>query len=260
MSEQVDNLQSNRPVVVGIPDALRDLLHQREAVCAELEQLPSKVVEDYPAEIGRLTAAFHALPLPPPEYAEILDKRFAEAVQAAETAAAENEAKLKARAAKLEAAAAVTGELDALIAAGDLATLGEAEALERKWNDIVNAVGADAVDAAGFEAKFRPLKEKLDAEAAADREKAEKALKLAEEFTALTAGEDMNLLHDRKTEIEIEYAALGRVPKQAADRYIDALHKAAARLAMHYETLDLARWESYTHKLEIGRASCRERV
>ncbi|WP_187144128.1 hypothetical protein [Victivallis vadensis] len=32
MSEQVDNLQSNRPVVVGIPDALRDLLHQREAV------------------------------------------------------------------------------------------------------------------------------------------------------------------------------------------------------------------------------------
>lgn len=104
MSEQVDNLQSNRPVVVGIPDALRDLLHQREAVCAELEQLPSKVVEDYPAEIGRLTAAFHALPLPPPEYAEILDKRFAEAVQAAETAAAENEAKLKARAAKLEAA------------------------------------------------------------------------------------------------------------------------------------------------------------
>lgn len=115
MSEQVDNLQSNRPVVVGIPDALRDLLHQREAVCAELEQLPSKVVEDYPAEIGRLTAAFHALPLPPPEYAEILDKRFAEAVQAAETAAAENEAKLKARAAKLEAAAAVTGELDALI-------------------------------------------------------------------------------------------------------------------------------------------------
>lgn len=251
MSEQVDNLQSNRPVVVGIPDALRDLLHQREAVCAELEQLPSKVVEDYPAEIGRLTAAFHALPLPPPEYAEILDKRFAEAVQAAETAAAENEAKLKARAAKLEAAAAVTGELDALIAAGDLATLGEAEALERKWNDIVNAVGADAVDAAGFEAKFRPLKEKLDAEAAADREKAEKALKLAEEFTALTAGEDMNLLHDRKNEIEIEYAALGRVPKQAADRYVDALHKAAARLAMHYETLDLARWESYTHKLDL---------
>ena len=120
MSEQVDNLQSNRPVVVGIPDALRDLLHQREAVCAELEQLPSKVVEDYPAEIGRLTAAFHALPLPPPEYAEILDKRFAEAVQAAETAAAENEAKLKARAAKLEAAAAVTGELDALNANGTI--------------------------------------------------------------------------------------------------------------------------------------------
>ncbi len=251
MSEQADNLQSNRSEVIGIPDAIRDILHQREAVCVELEQLPTQTVEDYTAEIGRLVAKFNALPLPPPEYAEILDRRFAEAEKLAQVAASENEARLKARAEKLEQVRGLLTELDTLLVAGEFATLKEAETLEGKWNRLIAEVGSDAVDVASFEAKFRPLKEKLYAEAVADRERSENALKLAEELVALTAGEDMTQLRDRKVAIEAEYATLGRVPKVAADRYLDAVRKAGARLAMHYETIDLARWESYTRKLDL---------
>lgn len=39
--------------------------------------------------------------------------------------------------------------------------------------------------------------------------------------------------------------------KAAADKYNDAHRKAAAKLAQHYETLDLARWESYTLKQDL---------
>lgn len=100
-------------------------------------------------------------------------------------------------------------------------------------------------------AKFRPLQERMAAEVAAENARSEAAAKLTGELIALTAGEDMNLLKERKTAIEAEYAALGKVAKAAADKYNDAHRKAAAKLAQHYETLDLARWESYTLKQDL---------
>ena len=66
MSEQNETLQNGRPAVGGISDNLRELLHRHEAVCGELEQLPSRTVDDYPAEIARITAEFEALPPLPP--------------------------------------------------------------------------------------------------------------------------------------------------------------------------------------------------
>ena len=75
--------------------------------------------------------------------------------------------------------------------------------------------------------------------------------KLADELKSLTEAEDIAPLHDRKPEIEKAYAELGKVPHAAAMRYQDAHRKASTRLAQHYETLDLARWESYTLKLDL---------
>ena len=87
MSEQNETLQTGRSAVGGISDTLREQLHRHEAVCEELEQLPARTVEDYPAGIARITAEFKALPPLPPEYAEILEKRFAAATKEAERAA-----------------------------------------------------------------------------------------------------------------------------------------------------------------------------
>lgn len=251
MSEQNETLQTGRSAVGGISDTLREQLHRHEAVCEELEQLPARTVEDYPAEIARITAEFKALPPLPPEYAEILEKRFAAATKEAERAAAENAERLAQRAAKLEECARLSAELDSLIAGAELVTPGEVEKLEKRWNECLKSVDPEAAGAADFAARFEPLKARILAEAEADRIRGEQAEKLAAELAELTAGEDMAHLQERKTAIEAEYAALGSVPKAAADKYNAAHRAAGTKLAQHYETLDLARWESYTLKLDL---------
>lgn len=251
MSEQIENPQTDRAAGGGMSGELREHLHRREEVCRKLEELPAAAVEDYPAELASLEAAWNDLPEVPPEYAEILDKRFAAAVKAANDAAAEAEARRRARQAKINESAALHLELDRLIAAGELVVPAEVAELGKKWAACTAGLTAEESVEEAFMAKFRPLQERMAAEVAAENARSEAAAKLTGELIALTAGEDMNLLKERKTAIEAEYAALGKVAKAAADKYNDAHRKAAAKLAQHYETLDLARWESYTLKQDL---------
>jgi len=251
MSEQIENPQTDRAAVGGMSGELREHLHRREEVCRKLEELPASATEDYPAELQALRSAWSELPEVPPEYAEILDKRFLAAAEAAEKAAAEAAERQRKHLAKIRESAELHLELDKLIAAGELVVAAEVAALEKKWNEVTAGLGEEESAAAAFLEKFAPLKERMAAEEAADQARSEAAAKLTEELVALTAGEDMDLLKDRKAAIETEYAAIGKVVKAAADRYNDAHRKAAAKLAQHYETLDLARWESFTLKQDL---------
>jgi len=251
MSEQIENPQTDRAAAGGMSGELREHLHQREEVCRKLEELPAAAVEDYPAELEALRSAWNALPEVPPEYAEILDKRFLAAGVAAEAAAAEAAERHRKHLAKIQESAELHLELDKLIAAGELVVPAEVAALEKKWGEVTAGLSEEESAAAAFLEKFGPLKERMAAEETADLARSEAAAKLTEELIALTAGEDMDLLKDRKAAIETEYAAIGKVAKAAADRYNDAHRKAAAKLAQHYETLDLARWESYTLKQDL---------
>jgi len=251
MSEQIENPQTDRAAVGGMSGELREHLHRREEVCRKLEELPASATEDYPAELQALRSAWSELPEVPPEYAEILDKRFLAAAEAAEKAAAEAAERQRKHLAKIRESAELHLELDKLIAAGELVVAAEVAALEKKWNEVTAGLGEEESAAAAFLEKFAPLKERMAAEEAADQARSEAAAKLTEELVALTAGEDMDLLKDRKAAIETEYAAIGKVVKTAADRYNDAHRKAATKLAQHYETLDLARWESFTLKQDL---------
>lgn len=251
MSEQIENPQTDRAAVGGMSGELREHLHRREEVCRKLEELPASATEDYPAELQALRSAWGELPEVPPEYAEILDKRFLAAADAAEKAAAEAAERQRKHLAKIRESAELHLELDKLIAAGELVVAAEVAALEKKWNEVTSGLAEEESAAAAFLEKFAPLKERMAAEEAADLARSEAAAKLTEELVALTAGEDMDLLKDRKAAIETEYAAIGKVAKAAADRYNDAHRKAAAKLAQHYETLDLARWESFTLKQDL---------
>ena len=236
----------------NISEQLKELLHRREEVCLKLEALPQQLPGDYSGAIAALEEEFRSAPEVPPEYAEILDRRFAAALQAARAAAGEAEARRAQVAAKIAEAATLRTELERLEAGFDLGVLpSELEALEKRWAECRAVASAEVLEDAAFQERFAVLREKVEQEAAAEAEKSAAALRLAEELGTLTAGEDMNLLHDRKAAIEAEYAALGTVPRAAADRYQDAHRKAGAKLALHYETLDLARWESYTHKLDL---------
>ncbi len=251
MSEQHGHNQQERGAG-NISDHLKELLHGHESVCVRLEALPRQLPEEYEQSIAALEEEFRLLPEVPPEYAEILEHRFHAALKAAHAAAGEANARKQEIAARAAEAETLKTELKRLEDGIELGVLpAELDALEKRWNVCVNIAGAETVDDAGFRARFAVLREKVESEAAAEAERSEKALQFAGELAALAAGEDMTLLHDRKAAIEAEYAALGNVPRAAAVQYMDAHHKAGAKLAQHYETLDLARWESYTHKLDL---------
>lgn len=248
MSEQIEN---PRAASGGMSDTLREQLHQREEVCCKLEALPQSATEDYPARLEELRTEWQNLPEIPPEYAEILDKRFAAAVKNAEEGVAAVEQRRREHLAKINESVELHQKLDALLAAGELVTPAEVEALGKKWEACTAGLTSEESAAEAFLAKFQPLKERMEAEQAAENARAEAAAKLTGELIALTAGEDMDLLKERKAAIDEAYKALGKVAKHAADQYNDARHKADARLAQHYQTLDLARWESFTLKQDL---------
>ena len=220
-----------------VSEELRANLHAREKLCAELAALPDQTdVADYAGVITRICTEYASCAAIPPEYSEVLDKKFSEALEIAKKGAERFEA-------HKVALAKLASEVDALIAADDFATLKELSDLEKKIADF----GGDSA----LIEKLSPLKKRLEAEAEAEKNAAEAVNKLTEELIQLTANEDVAPLHDRKPQIEKEFAAITKAPRSALSRYHEAFRKAAVRLAQHYETLDLARWESYTLKLDI---------
>lgn len=235
----------------GISPRLREHLHLREAVCLELEKLPETAVEDYQSEILRLQEKFNSQPEVAPEYAEILDRRFEAALAAAQAAAETVAARKALREEKNQEAVQLRKELDALIAAGELVTLGEVEKLGKRWEECLKLADPAAVNKADFDAAYAPLKQKLEAEAEAERKNAEAAIALGEELKALLDYDDFNFIQQRKTAIENKFAELGSIPRSAFDRYNEQHRAVAAKLSQHYQTLDLARWESFTLKMDL---------
>ena len=227
-----------------IPEALKEKLHLCEAVCRELEALAENPGTDAEAGAAALRARFDEVLDLPPEFDELLRKRFDAAMKHLELSKEEN--------ARRDALfAALKNDMASLAAAGELATLKELEQLEKKCRRFAseNPGAAQAADAEF--AKLAPLRERLLAEAEKEKKLVEQADALTAELAALTAAEDITPLHDGKARIEEAYAQLGKVPAEAAKRYGEAHRQASVKLARHYETLDLARWESYTRKLDL---------
>ena len=145
-----------------LKDTSKEKLHLCEALCKELENLSGCPGTDIQAECERLRCDFeNALDLPP-EFEELLRKRFDAAVKALEFAAGEN-ARRDAEFSSLK------GEMAAFAAAGELATLKELEQLEKKCQRFI-AAHPEITDAVNGEmAVLVPLREQLLAEA--EREK-----------------------------------------------------------------------------------------
>ena len=109
---------SHRPAAGVLSESLREALHVREAICKKLSALPNECTAGgYAAAIDALCAEYEAAPVVPPEFSELLDKQFSDALAAARRG--ENEA--IERTSRLEK---VTADVEALLAADDLATAG----------------------------------------------------------------------------------------------------------------------------------------
>ena len=222
--------------------ALKESLRKYENLCSEMEKLAADAACLDRAERGaKLAADFSALPTLPEEFKELLERRFADAVKAVERAAAGDEGRRKS-ADKLKA------ELAAIRDAGDLATLAEIAALKKRWFGFWGD-GAEAK--AEWDAAVGETEKRLTDEEAEKLRRGAEAEKLAAEWDALVAAGDPEALKNRRAELESAYAALGEVAKPYSSRYQEAHRKAQIMLARHYETLDYARWESYTLKLDL---------
>ncbi|MCQ2378953.1 MAG: DUF349 domain-containing protein [Victivallaceae bacterium] len=146
-----------------------------------------------------------------------------------------------------ETAQILLGKLRALAEANELATFQEWETLQKQWSATLRTDEENTL----FETLGAPLRERFAAEAAHDAEVREKAENLIGELAALCEKKDVETLRLRKAEIEKAVAGLGRLPREYAKRYREYRRRASEMLALFFDTLDFARWESYTLKLDI---------
>ena len=226
----------------ALPEQLKELLHRYEAVCKKLEELTGSTVQDVDAAVAEAKAEFEALPELAEEFSELMQKRFADAekkVQLYKKEIEERSAELK----KLLAAA------DSVIAAADLATIKEVENIEKRLVQFCAGIEHDEIKERL--AKLAPQLEMLRAEQNAELERVKKCDELIARLNALDSNTDFAAIKEEKEAIKKEYDAIGTLPSSSEKRYADSLSKIRTKLSQHYETLDLARWESYTRKLDL---------
>ena len=141
-----------------VPEQTRELLHLYEAVCGKLEKLTGTFGVDMDSELAAVKDEFAKLPQIPEEFAEIMNKRFADA-----------EKKLMAFKDEIDSRNRELAELlrtaDAVISAGELATVKEVETVCKKLESFNAAYPSEA--AAEKISCLAPVLEALRAEQAA---------------------------------------------------------------------------------------------
>ncbi|MGE4565121.1 MAG: DUF349 domain-containing protein, partial [Victivallaceae bacterium] len=247
---------SSRPDI-NVPDHLRSVLHEREKICAELEALAGKDDDISRCRADQLRELFRSAEALPPEYAEIMDRRFAEAEHTYEaglaTAAANRERREKAAAAMEEAKNAV------LRIAAEKPLLPHRRELDKAVKNYLAAVAAAGAEADALFCEVRDRAELRLREEETAAVNALAALRIAvAELEALQAANEPEKFKERREELEAvrntSLAALDTSDEEAAklaEHCRELLKDLNAKLVLHFQTLDLARWESYTLKLDL---------
>ncbi len=229
---------SSQPLSIGeVAPEVKEQKKCREDLCSAMKNIPAMAPEEFRAEVERIKAAYEASVAPPPEYAELLDKQFAEAVKCAEDKIREMELR-HANYKRLEA------ELQRLLA-DELVVKSDLEKFDAECCKLLGAVPA------GFTELSAALRERLAAEEALQAADTVRAEALMEELKNLTAAEDVAPLRERKSAIDAEFKELAHLPQPVRKRFQEISHKASQKISQFFEELDLARWESYTLKQDI---------
>ena len=229
---------SSQPLAVGeVASETKEQLKVRENLCRAMGNIPAMAPEAFRSEIARIRAEYDSSTPPPPEYAELLDKQFAEAVKAAESRVADMELRQE-NFKKLEAELRKLLE-DELLVGSDL---------DKFDAECVKLLGALPPE---FAAAAAPARERLAAEEALQAADTARAEALMEELKTLSAAEDVAPLRERKSAIDTEFKALLHLPQPVRKRFQETSHKASQKISQFFEELDLARWESYTLKQDV---------
>ena len=250
-------MPDNQITPSSVPEKIKELLHQRAALCKELNSLAGNDSDEAVARAAAIAEEYNALGSLPEEYAEIADKDFAQAqknFQNGLSEAAQAREFMQAAREKLTGAVAGLTELAALDQ-----LLPKRKELESFCKELRSVAGCDPAQ----ESLGAKLAEDLTARLQAEIERAEKAetelKKLLEEMTALQASGDIELYRKQQKKLEkTRDSAMGAMGKAASTlpetAKLREIFKAMnSALAQHLQTLDLARWESYTLKLDLLR-------
>ena len=239
------------------PEWIRELLHRRQSLCQELDALAGRDDESGRARAGEIAAEYAALAPLPEEYAEIMDKEFAASQKRFEHALAEAAAAREALAAAQEKLACAVESLSALAREKSLAA--RAKELESLVRTVRSVAGCDpAKEELGRKLAddlSARLKEEL-AQAAAARTEMEQ---LVAELEKLDASGDPELYRKQQKKLESRRdSAMGALKTPSANlpeavRLRELFRKLNGALALHLRAMDLARWESYTLKLDLIR-------
>ncbi len=239
VKKEVMEENSSQPLAVGeLSPEIKEQLKCREDLCRAMTEIPAMDPGSFRAEIARIRREYEACPPVPPEFAELLGKKFAGAASAAEVRAREMDARQTAHS-ELES------ELEKILAADVLIVKSD---LEKFDADCIKLLGEIPEE---FAARTAPIRARLaeeEAQTAADTARAEGFI---EELKALTAGEDINALRQRKSEIDAAIKELLHLPVPVKKHLQKACHDASEKITQFFEQLDFARWESYTLKQDI---------
>ena len=229
---------SSQPLAVGeVAPELKEQLKCREALCKAMESIPPMAPEAFRAEIDRIRSEYEASAAPPPEYAELIDKKFADAAQTAEGRVRDMEAR-QTNKQTLEAA------LQKLLA-DELLVKGDLDKFDAECVKLLGGIPEE------FKTASAPVRERIAAEEAQQAAETAEAEALMEELKNLAAAEDVAPLRERKGAIDARFKELTHLPQPVRKRFLDVSHKASLKITQFFEELDLARWESYTLKQDI---------
>jgi|GEM_PF-916282 len=239
VKKEIMEENSSQPLAVGeLSPEIKEQLKCREDLCKAMREIPVMAPEPFRAEIARIRRAYEESPQVPPEFAELLGRKFAEAAAAAEARAQEMDA-------RQAALSGLEAELKKILDAGELVVKSDLEKFDAACIARLGEIPEE------FAAKTAPIKAKLAEEEALAAADAARAEAFIEELKALTAGEDVNALRQRKSEIDAAVRELAHLPRPVKNRLEEARHKASQKISQFFEELDFARWESYTLKQDI---------
>lgn len=249
-------MPENEITPTSVPDRIKTLLHQRRTLCAELTALAGRDDGDGVARANAIAAEYAALEPLPEEYAEITDREFAEARARFQNGLAEAaQAREALCAAKKKLADAVTGLTSLAMETNLLAKRREVENL---CKTVRSVSGIDPAQETLGQKLADDLTARLQAETERARNAEEDLRKLVEELTALQAADDIETYRKQQKKLEkrrdTAMGALGSASAFAdAGKLRELFKQLNAKLTLLLQTLDLARWESYTLKLDLLR-------
>ncbi len=242
---------------VNVPEKVRPLLHECEKICAEFKELCQRDAAAARKRAEELENAYRSIVLPP-EYGEIMDKQF-------NTAKSDFEKELAlAEERRLHRGDAVAALNDLLIENARFSTQvnllpfkKDFEKIRKQWKLISDGVADIEPLNERFAASCERIDRRLEQETAAAAAALEELKSVAAALTALKEAAPEEF---RKKRDELEKRRAGAIAdadrrQETAQKAIDEVaalfQELNDKLTLHYQTLDLARWESYTLKLDL---------